>query len=461
LINSACTLVQALFCAPGVRSGANYAESCDRPERTFYRSRERRLFSRCGLCYSIYVRLCACGRARGPARSKVMNDLIMLKLGEIVLKGLNRKSFEAKLMANIRRRLEPIGSFKVSCMQSTVYVEAKNDEADMDEAFEAMKKVFGVISMTRAIACPKDKDAIVAAAKEYLGGELENARSFKVESKRSDKSFPMTSIQLSQYVGGELAEAYPDCVVDVHNPEFIVRVEVRDVAAYVHAAPIPGAGGMPVGSNGVVVSLLSGGIDSPVSTYMIAKRGVRVVPVHFFSFPYTSQQAKEKVIELAELVSEYCGKMTMEIVPFTHIQEEIRDKCPEEYFTLIMRRFMMRCAERVARNVGAKAIVTGENLGQVASQTMEAMASTQSVMTMPCFQPLIGMDKEEIITIARKIGTFNTSILPYEDCCTVFTPRHPKTHPVIAEVAAAEAVLDIEGLVDEAINGIEKVVIRK
>ncbi len=386
-----------------------------------------------------------------------MNDIILLKLGEIVLKGLNRRSFEQKLISNVRRRLAPIGKFKVYCMQSTIYVEAEEDGADMDAAFEALKKVFGIINLSRAAACEKDKDAIVKLAIEYLRDEMESVKSFKVESKRSDKRFPMNSIQLSQYVGGELADAYPEVEVDVHNPELTVHVEVRDLAAYVHASPVPGAGGMPVGSNGVAITLLSGGIDSPVSTYMIAKRGVRLIPVHFFSFPYTSQQAKDKVVELAQLLTEYCGKMTIEVVPFTHIQEEIRDKCPEEYFTLIMRRFMMRIAQRIAEANGARAIVTGENLGQVASQTMEAMASTQAVTDLPVLQPLIGMDKEEIVCLARKIGTFDTSILPYEDCCTVFTPRHPRTRPTISEVAEAESVLDIDGLVDEAVRGIARI----
>ena len=385
-----------------------------------------------------------------------MNDIILLKLGEIVLKGLNRKSFEQKLLGNIRRRLAPLGTFRVYCLQSTVYVEGE-EGADMDAAFAAMRQVFGVISLSRAAPCEKNKEAIARLAIDYLREEMESARSFKVESKRSDKAFPMTSIELSQYVGGELADAYPDTVVDVHNPELMVHIEVRDLAAYVHAAPVPGAGGMPVGSNGVAVTLLSGGIDSPVSTYMIAKRGVRLIPVHFFSFPYTSQQAKDKVVELGRQLTAYCGRMTMEVVPFTHIQEEIRDKCPEEYFTLIMRRFMMRIAQHIAEANGAKAIVTGENLGQVASQTMEAMASTQAVTHLPVLQPLIGMDKEEIITIARKIGTFDTSILPYEDCCTVFTPRHPRTRPKLSEVEAAESALEIEALVQEAIQGIERI----
>ena len=386
-----------------------------------------------------------------------MNDIILLKLGEIVLKGLNRKAFERKLLNNIAARLKPIGNYKISCLQSTVYVEPQDDSCDLEEAFEACGKIFGIISMTRASACEKDKDAIAQLAIRCLKEEMQNAKSFKVESKRSDKSFPMTSIQLSQYVGGELQEAYPDTPVDVHNPELTVYVEVRDLAAYVHANPVPGAGGMPVGSNGVAVTLLSGGIDSPVSTYMIARRGVRLIPVHFFSFPYTSEQAKEKVVELATLLTDYCGKMTVEVVPFTHIQEEIRDKCPEEYFTLIMRRFMMRLAEKIALYYGAGAIVTGENLGQVASQTMEAMAVTRAVTTLPIVQPLIGFDKEEIVRLARKIGTFGTSILPYEDCCTVFTPRHPRTKPKLKDVEAVEAALDVEALVEEAFNGIEQI----
>ncbi len=386
-----------------------------------------------------------------------MNDIILLKLGEIILKGLNRRYFEQKLMANIRRRLAAIGKFRVYCIQSTVYVEAQEPGADMDAAVEALRHVFGIVAIVRAAACEKDKDAITALAKEYLRDELESAESFKVESKRSDKSFPMTSIELSQYVGGELSEAFPNVRVDVHEPELIVHIEVRDLAAYVHGAPIPGAGGMPVGCNGTAVTLLSGGIDSPVSSYMIARRGVHLIPVHFFSFPYTSQQAKEKVLELAQLLTAYCGHLTVEIVPFTHIQEEIRDKCPEEYFTLIMRRFMMRIAERIALDNNAKAIVTGENLGQVASQTMEAMRSTQDVISLPVLQPLIGMDKEEIVRLARKIGTFETSILPYEDCCTVFTPKHPRTKPKLRDVEIAESALDVDALVDEALQGIEKV----
>ena len=390
-----------------------------------------------------------------------MDDIILLKHGEIVLKGLNKRLFEDKLMSNIRRRIAPFGKFRVYTVQSTTYVEPQNDDCDMDAALEAVTTVFGIVSVSRAAACPKDADAIFETAKSYLGRDLGRAKSFKVETKRSDKAFPMTSIQLSQYVGGLLAEAFPDCKVDVHNPEIVVNLEVRDFSAYVHGVPLPGAGGMPVGSNGSAVSLLSGGIDSPVSTYMTAKRGVHIIPVHFFSFPYTSELAKEKVITLARELAPYCGRMTLEIVPFTHIQEEIRDKCPEEYFTLIMRRFMTRIAEKIALYNGCSAIVTGESLGQVASQTMQAMAATEECVSLPVLRPLVCLDKTEIIATARKIGTFETSILPYEDCCTVFTPRHPRTKPKIAEVIGAETPLDIDALVEEAFNNREQVVIEK
>ena len=385
-----------------------------------------------------------------------MNDIILLKQGEMVLKGLNKRIFEQKLMANVNRRLAQFGEWNVYCIQSTVYVEPKGD-CDMDGALEAMKTVFGVAAVSRAAAAPKDADAIVETAKKYLEETLRGARSFKVESKRADKSFPMTSIQLSQYVGGELHDAFPHLTVDVHDPELVVNVEIRDLAAYVHAGGEPGAGGLPVGTCGRAVTLLSGGIDSPVSTWMIARRGVEVIPVHFFSPPYTSEAAKRKVLELARLLLPWCGKLMVEIVPFTEIQEQIRLKCPKEYFTLIMRRFMMRLAEHVAVMNGCKALVTGENLGQVASQTMEALAVTEDACSLPVLRPLIGMDKTEIIDRARKIGTFETSILPYEDCCTVFTPRHPKTKPRLEDVVEAESALDIEALVAEAAANTERV----
>ena len=387
-----------------------------------------------------------------------MNEMILLKLGEMVLKGLNRRSFEDKLHANLHRRLHPFGQFRVYTRQSTTYVEPKDDSCDVRGAFEAIRHVFGIVGVSLARPCEKDKDAILACAKEFLDDKLRAARTFKVETKRADKSFPMNSIQTSQYVGGELHEAYDNLEVDVHNPELTVHVEIRDYAAYVHADAEPGAGGLPVGVNGRAVSLLSGGIDSPVSSYMIAKRGVALDMVHFFSYPYTSPEAKEKVLDLARALTAYCGHMVVHVVPFTKIQEELRRSCPEELFTIVMRRFMMRISREVAKRCGAKALVTGECLGQVASQTMEAMACTGAVVPdLPVLRPCVGMDKEEIVQISRKIGTYDISILPYEDCCTVFTPRHPRLRPTLSEVEYAEQNLDIEALVNEAVDGIERV----
>ena len=388
-----------------------------------------------------------------------MEDIILMKQGEIVLKGLNRRIFENKLIANIKRRLVPFGNFRIYAIQSTIYAEPKEKSCDMNGAYAAVKTIFGIIAVSRAAACAKDKDALFETAKTYLHEAMLSARSFKVESRRSDKAFPMTSIALSQYVGGLLNDEYPDVKVDMHHPDLVVTLEVRDLAAYVHGKSEPGAGGMPVGTNGSVVSLLSGGIDSPVSTYMAAKRGVTVIPVHFFSFPYTSEQAKEKVLELARILTKYCGRLTVEVVPFTKIQEEIREKCPEEYFTLIMRRFMMRISQRIADDNGCKAIITGENLGQVASQTMEAMAVTEACVSLPVLRPVICLDKKEIVVIASAIGTFDTSILPYEDCCTVFTPRHPRTKPRLADVIEAESALDIDDLVNEAFDKIEHITV--
>ena len=386
-----------------------------------------------------------------------MNEIILLKLGELVLKGLNRRSFEDKLQANIHRRLHPFGQFKVYTRQSTTYVEPKDDTCDVEGAYEALTKVFGIVGISLARPCEKDKDSILACAKEFLDDQLRAARTFKVETKRADKTFPMTSIQLSQYVGGELDELYPNLQVDVHHPELTVHVEIRDYAAFVHADPEPGAGGLPVGINGRAVSLLSGGIDSPVSSWMIAKRGVALEMVHFFSYPYTSPEAKDKGLTLAQLLTPWCGRLTVHVVPFTAIQEELRRSCPPELFTLIMRRFMMRISERVAQRCGAKALVTGECLGQVASQTMEAMTVTGAVVKLPILRPVVGMDKEDIVQISRKIGTFDTSILPYEDCCTVFTPRHPRLRPTLEEIEAAEQGLDIEAMVSAAVEGIERV----
>ena len=389
-----------------------------------------------------------------------MNEIFLMKLGEIVLKGQNKRQFENKLRQNVRRRMKPYGEFDVYLMQSTVYVEPKSEDCDVDGAWEACHAIFGVVSLCRCRPCEKNLDSIYEAVEAYLGDDLESARSFKVESKRSDKQFPMTSIAISQEIGGRLAEAHPHLMVDVHHPEYTVYVEIRDLAAYVHGPAEPGAGGLPTGVGGRAAVLLSGGIDSPVAGYMIAKRGVEIECVHFFSYPYTSEQAKEKVLELARLMSRYCGRMTVNIVGFTEIQEAIRGNCPEEMFTIIMRRFMMRIAQEIARRDGCKSLVTGENLGQVASQTMEAMAVTGAVVDMPLFCPLIGMDKEEIVRIARKIGTLETSILPYEDCCTVFTPRHPKTKPTRRMAEDAEKPLDVEALIARAMENTEKVTVR-
>ena len=386
-----------------------------------------------------------------------MKEIFLLKLGEIVLKGANKRQFESRLRQNVRRRMKKFGEFDVYIMQSTVYVEPKDDLCDVDGAWEACRSIFGVVSLCRCRPCEKNLDAIFEAIENYLGDDLDCAKSFKVESKRSDKAFPMTSIQISQEIGGRLAEAHPGTQVDVHHPDYTVYVEVRDFAAYVHGPAEPGAGGLPTGVGGRAMCLLSGGIDSPVAAYMIAKRGVEIEAVHFFSYPYTSQLAKDKVVELARLVAKFSGKMTVNVVPFTEIQEAIRDNCPEEYFTLIMRRFMMEISMRIAKQDGCGALITGENLGQVASQTMEAMAVTGAVVDIPIFMPLVGMDKEEIVTIARKIGTMETSILPYEDCCTVFTPRHPKTKPTLGQLIHAEKKLDREALIERALADVEKI----
>ena len=386
-----------------------------------------------------------------------MKEIFLLKLGEIVLKGANKRQFEARLRQNVRRRMKHYGNFDVYLMQSTVYVEPMDDDCDVDGAWEACRSIFGVVSLCRCRACDKNLDAIFDAIEEYLGDDLDCAKSFKVESKRSDKAFPMGSIQISQAIGGRLAEAHPSVKVDVHHPDYTVFVEIRDLAAYVHGPAEPGAGGLPTGAAGRAMCLLSGGIDSPVAAYMMGKRGLEIECVHFFSYPYTSQLAKDKVVELARLVTRYTGKMTLNVVSFTEIQEAIRDNCPEEYFTLIMRRFMMEISQRIALHDGCGALITGENLGQVASQTMEAMTVTGAVVDIPIFMPLIGFDKEEIVTIARKIGTMDTSILPYEDCCTVFTPKHPKTKPTISQLLVAESKLNREELITRALENIERI----
>ena len=389
-----------------------------------------------------------------------MQEIILCKLGEVVLKGLNRRSFEQKLISNIRRRTNRFGNFKIYSRQSTIYVEPQGEDCNVSAAYDACRQIFGIIAIARAVPCEKDKVAIFKTAKTYLGDALRSAKSFKVESKRADKSFPMSSIQVSQWVGGALHDAFPHLTVDVHHPDLTVYVEIREDAAYVHAPSQSAAGGLPIGMGGTAVSLLSGGIDSPVSSWMMAKRGVQLEMIHFASPPYTSELAREKVLQLAKELTPWTGRLNVYIIPFTEIQEAIRQHCPEDHFTLIMRRFMMRLADQLARELHCKALVTGECLGQVASQTMQALAVSGDVTELPILRPLIGMDKEEIIRLARHIGTFDTSILPYEDCCTVFTPRHPKTRPDVAEVRELESVLDIDGLCARAMAGREMVRVR-
>lgn len=383
-----------------------------------------------------------------------MKEVLLLKCGEIVLKGLNRKTFEDKLVNNIKRRLKHVAPCEVNMRQSVIYVWIE-EESGADAIMEAVKKIFGIALICRAAVCDKTLEAMQETAETYLADRIAEAKSFKVETKRGDKRFPMTSIQVSQEVGGNLADKYENLKPDMHTPELTIHLEIRDQHAFVHAGPEPGAGGMPVGTNGRAAMLLSGGIDSPVAGYMMSKRGLELVAIHFFSYPYTSERAKEKVIELAEIMTAYTGRMPLLVVPFTKIQEAIRDNCHEELFTLIMRRFMMRIAEKLAVREGCGGLITGESLGQVASQTMPAMAVTGAVCSLPVFRPVIGMDKEEIVQIARKIGTFETSILPYEDCCTVFTPKHPNTKPKMPKILEAESHLDVDALVEEAVSGTE------
>ena len=379
-----------------------------------------------------------------------MKELILCKYGEVVLKGLNKAHFEHILMTEVRRRLEGLGDFTTWWCQSTIYIEPQSDDCDLDEAFRRMKLVFGFATITRAIAVDKTPEAIIAAAKNDLPERLYGIRTFKVEGKRSDKRFPMSSPQLAGEVGGAILEAMPQLKVDLHNPDVVVRVEIREKYAFLHAGADKGAGGLPAGGSGRAMLLLSGGIDSPVAGYMIAKRGATVEAVHFDSFPYTSEQATEKVLELGKKLCAYTGRMRVNIISLTKIQEQLKRTVNEEYFTLLLRRSMMRLAERMAQTHFCTALITGESLGQVASQTMQALSVTDCAVNLPVFRPCIGMDKEEIVQIARKIDTFQTSILPFEDCCTVFTPKHPKTRPELDKVLAEEAKADLAALEDEA-----------
>ena len=379
-----------------------------------------------------------------------MKEVLLCKYGEIVLKGANRSYFEDMLCKELRKRAKKCGNFEVLRAQSTVYIEPQDDFCDIDAMLCEAQKVFGIVAIARAYVCDKSLEAISEAAREFIAPEIRNYRTFKVEAKRSDKRFPLDSMDLSREIGGVLLSVNPRVKVDVRNPEIIVKVEVRERAAYIYAGHHKGAGGMPVGTNGKGLLLLSGGIDSPVAGYMMAKRGVKLEAVHFESFPYTSERALQKVLDLAKIVSDYSGDIYVHIISLTHIQEELVKHCDEDYFTLLLRRYMVALSNKVAEKYDCGALITGESVGQVASQTMQAIGVTDAVANIPVFRPCIGMDKEEIVQISRKIGTFETSILPYEDCCTVFTPKHPKTKPELDKVLAEENKLPFDELVEEA-----------
>ena len=381
-----------------------------------------------------------------------MKEIILIKNGELALKGLNRSTFEDILIKNIRRRLKPLGDFEYRKEQSTVSVVPVDDSVDMDEVNERIARVFGIACYSRALQVEKNMEEILKYAPEYLAEQLKNAKTFKVEGKRSDKKFPLTSPQMSAEVGGAVLENFPHLKVDVKNPDVLITIEIRDKYAFIRGNQTKGAGGMPTGTAGKSAILISGGIDSPVAAYMMAKRGLTLTAIHFASPPYTSPQSEEKVHELLRQVSKFSGNITLFTVGFTEIQEQIRDNCPEDLFTLVMRRFMMRIAEKIAEKEECKALITGESLGQVASQTLPALACTDAVVSMPVFRPLIGLDKDEIIAVSRKINTFDISIQPFEDCCTVFTPKHPKTKPQISILENAEKALDVDGLIEKALG---------
>ncbi len=382
-----------------------------------------------------------------------MKEILLCKYGEIVLKGANRRYFEETLCKTLRFRAKHYGNFTITRSQSTLVIEPVDEFADIDGMFESASKVFGIVGISRCAVCEKDMKSIEATVREYVPQFLVGKKTFKVIAKRSDKRFPLDSMKICAEVGGYVLSSVPHIRVDVHDPEIVVHVEIREFGAYIHAGQFKGAGGMPVGTNGKALLLLSGGIDSPVAGYMIAKRGVQIDAVHFESFPYTSERAREKVFELAREVAQYAGSFNVHVVSLTHIQEELVKTCEEDYFTLLLRRYMMAIADRLAHKLGCGGLITGESLGQVASQTMQAIGVTDPVATLPVFRPCIGLDKEEIVQISRKIGTFETSIQPYEDCCTVFTPKHPRTRPELAKVLEQERKLDFEALVQEALDG--------
>lgn len=384
-----------------------------------------------------------------------MKEIVLVKYGEMALKGLNKKSFEDMLTKNIKRRLKPLGKFQLTSAQSTTYITPLDEDIDLNEVVEVVGKIFGIAALCRACVCEKNFEDICEKSYEYLEDVLGRAKTFKVNAKRSDKAFPMKSPEICMELGGRLLEKFPHLSVDVKTPEVTVTVEVRDENAFVHAENIKGAGGLPVGSSGKAMLLLSGGIDSPVAGYMMAKRGVHIAAIHYVSPPYTSDRAQLKVESLCQKLTDYCGGIAFYCVPFTELQEAIKDNCPEEYFTIIMRRLMMEIAQRIAAKDNCLALITGESVGQVASQTMAAIACTDAVCRIPVFRPCVGMDKTEIIEIARKIDTFDISIEPYEDCCTVFTPRHPKVRPQLGDIENAQNSFDFEPLIQKAVENTE------
>ncbi|MEA5016036.1 MAG: tRNA uracil 4-sulfurtransferase ThiI [Candidatus Limiplasma sp.] len=377
-----------------------------------------------------------------------MREVLLVRFGEIYLKGLNRPYFLRMLVDRVKKAVQELGGH-VWLNDSRVFVSGLTN---VEEGVRRVSKVFGVHSLCKAVEMEKgDFEAICRQAVEMM---KDLRGTFKVSARRSDKRYPMDSPQINMELGGYVLEHVPSLSVDVRHPDTVLSVEIRDFA-YLYTAAIPAVGGMPVGTNGRALLLLSGGIDSPVAGWMIAKRGVAVNAVHFHSFPYTSERAKEKVLDLARLLSESLCGIRVHVVPFTETQMQIHEKCHPEYTTLIMRRYMMRIANAIARKERAQALVTGESIGQVASQTMDSLACTDAAAELPVFRPLIGFDKQEIVDVAVKIGTYETSSLPYEDCCTVFTPRHPATRPKMETILAGEALLDTQGLVERALEGTE------
>ncbi len=384
-----------------------------------------------------------------------MEKVMLLRYGEIFLKGRNRPFFEKVLLNNIKKALKSFEDIKVIRAQGRFFVENYRDELAV---VQALTRVFGLVSVSPAYKIEKDYEEIVAVSKQLMEDELmerqEETVTFKVESRRADKQFPMDSMAINKDLGGILLDEFSRLKVDVHEPDIQLQVEIREYC-YLYSKIISCAGGMPVGTNGKAALLLSGGIDSPVAGWMIAKRGVALTAVHYHSFPYTSERSKEKVIELGKILTRYCGPIRLHIVPFTRIQQELYEKCPDEQLTILMRRYMMKIAEIVALREGAAALVTGESIGQVASQTLESLAVTNDAVSMPVFRPLIGFDKVDIMNIAETIDTYETSILPYEDCCTVFTPRHPVTKPRLEKIVKSEQLINGEELIQEALENIE------